>query len=239
MQMRFHSPHSRFVRAFSLIELLVVLAIMAILIAGAALSFRGINNSGKFNKAVDEISGILEQGRAYAVAQNTYVWVVLYQNIPANNGPLEVYIGAFTSSDGTDPFNWTGSVTLPSPGTVGSTGTTLTQIIHTYHEKGLSLQTSTLPNAPSSPNLPASGTATPNFQYTAQSDSGPVALSNASSVYWLIQFTPTGAARNSSNPVNSIWFGLQPSLSQTALDSHNIASVEVNGLTGVTTVYRQ
>ncbi len=237
--MRFRSPRSRFVRAFTLIELLVVLAIMTVLIAGVALSLQGTNNSGKFNKAVAEVSGILGQARAYAAAQNTYVWVVLYQNIPANNGPLEVYVGAFASNDGTDPFSWAGSVILPSPGTVGNTGTALTQIIHTYHEKGLSLETSTLPNAPGNPNLPATGTAIPNFQYTAQSDSGPVALSNASPVYWLIQFTPTGAARNGSTSVDSIWFGLQPSLSHTALDSHNIASVKVNGLTGITAVYRQ
>jgi prepilin-type N-terminal cleavage/methylation domain-containing protein len=238
--MKLRPLRSRRVRAFTLVELLVVMAIMVILIAGATLSFQGVNSSGKFNKALNEISGILEQGRAYAVAQNTYVWVVLYENDPAN-GPKEVYVGSFASNDGTDPFNWTSlSVTLPSPGTVTGTTTTLTQIARTYHYQGLHLQTTTLPNAPSSPNLPATtGSTVPNFQLTAQSGSGPVSLSNASAVYWLIQFTPTGAARNSANPITSIWFGLQPSLSQTILDTHNIASMEVNGMTGLTTVYRQ
>jgi prepilin-type N-terminal cleavage/methylation domain-containing protein len=234
--MKHHRFHSRRVRAFTLIELLVVLAIMAILMVVSMLSFQGMNNSGKFNKAVGEISGILEQGRAYAVAQNTYVWVVFYENDPAN-GPKEVYVGSFTSNDGTDPFNWTGSVTLPTPGTVGTT--TLTQIARTYHYQGLHLQTTTLPNAPTSPNLPATGTTIPNFQLTAQGSSGTVSLSNASPVYWLIQFTPTGAARNSANTINSIWFGLQPALSQTVLDTHNIASMDVDGLSGLTTVYRQ
>jgi len=235
--MKLHPLHSRRVRAFSLIELLVVIAIMVILVAGATLSFRGINSSGNFNKALNDISGVLEQARAYAVAQDTYVWVALYENVPASGGPKEVYVGTFASNDGTDPFNWTGSVTLPSPGTVG--GTTLTQIAHFYHYQGLHLQTATLPNAPTSPNYPATGTTVPNFQCTAPSSSGPVALSNASSVYWLIQFTPSGAARNSANTINSIWFGLQPSLSKTVLDTKNIASMEVNGLTGLTTVYRQ
>ncbi len=245
--MKLHPLRSRRVRAFSLIELLVVIAIMVILVAGATLSFRGINSSGNFNKALNDISGVLEQARAYAVAQDTYVWVALYENIPASGGPKEVYVGTFASNDGTDPFNWTGpvTVTLP-PGTVGSTGTTLTQIIRTYHYKGLHLQTGTLPNAPTTPNLPATASTTPPapiFQCTAQSDSGPVTLTSAGtgtiSVYWVVQFTPTGAARNSANTINSIWFGLQPSLSKTVLDTKNIASMEVNGLTGLTTVYRQ
>jgi prepilin-type N-terminal cleavage/methylation domain-containing protein len=223
--MKLHPLRSRHLRAFSLIELLVVIAIMAILIAGAALSFRGINSSGKFNKALTEISGVLEQARAYAVAQDTYVWVVLYEIPPAGGGPKDVYVGTFASNDGTDPFNWTGSVTLPSPGTVG--GTTLTQIAHFYHYQGLHLltTTATLPNVPTSPNYPATGTTIPNFQCTAPSGSGPVALSNASSVYWLIQFTPSGAARNSANTINSIWMGLQPSLSQTVLDTKNPSAV--------------
>ena len=220
-----------------MIELLVVMAIMAILIAVASLSLRGINTSGRFNKALTEISGILEQARSYSVAQNTYVWVVLYQVAPAGGGPTDVYVGTFASNDGTDPFNWTGTVTLPSPGTVG--GTTLTQVTRTYHYQGLALETATLPNAPGSPGLPATGTTIPNFQCTAQSGSGPVSLSNTSPVYWLIQFTPTGAARNSASPVNSIWFGLQPSLSASIVDTKNIASMEVNGITGLTTTYRQ
>ncbi len=232
--MRHPSLHSRRAGAFTLIELLVVMAIMAILIAGTMLGMRSIGNAGKFDKALGDISGIFEQARAYAVAQDTYVWVVLYENVPVNSGPLEVYAGAFASSDGTDPFSWTGSVTFPSPGTFG--GTTLTAITRLYHFKGLHLQTTTLPNAPSSPSLPATS---PVFQCTTQSDSGPVTLSGANSVYWIIQFTPTGGARDSANPIDSIWLGVQPSLSQTILDTHNIASLKVNGLTGLTTVYRQ
>jgi len=242
--MRLHPLHSRRARAFSLVELLVVLAIMAILIAAATLSFQGTSNSGKFNEALNQISGILDQGRTYAVSQNTYVWVAIYENIPAGGGPHDVYVGAFASSDGSDPFDWPASsvtVTLP-PGTVGTTGTTLTQITRIYHLKGLHLQTGTLPNAPSGFSLPASSSTAPpapNLQVTAQSSSGPVVLSDACSAYWVIQFTPTGGARNQTNPVDSIWFGFQPSLSQTVLDTKNIASLKVSGLSGLTTIYRQ
>jgi hypothetical protein len=162
------------------------------------------------------------------------VWVVLYQNMPANSGPLETFAAAFASNDGTDPLNWAGSVTMPSPGTVG--GTTLSEITRTYYYKGLHLETTTLPNAPTNPNIPA---AVPNFLCTGHSDSGPVALSGTSSVYWVIQFTPTGAAHTGPNPIESIWLGMQPAFSQTNFDTHNVASLKVNGITGLTSIYRQ
>lgn len=221
---------------FTLIELLMVLAIMSILIGGLVLSMRGINDSGKFDQSLNNVTGILERSRAYASAQDTYVWVVFYQNTPAT-GPLDVFVGSFASNDGTDPLNWSGSVTLPSPGTVG--GTTLLAVTPFYHLKGLHLETTTLPSAPTSPSLPADNKSAPNFQCTAPSDAGPVTLSNANSTYWVIQFAPNGMARNSANPISSIWFGLQPAYSQTVFDPHNIASIKVNGLTGQSTIYRQ
>jgi len=192
---------------------------------------RGTNTSQKFDQSVTQISGILEQARGYAVAQNTYVWVALYEN--AAGGPHDVYAAAFTSSDGSDPFNWAGSVTVP-PGTFGTT--TITEILRTYHFSGLHLQTTTMPNGPTSPSLPA---ALPGFQITVQGSSGPVTLSAASTTYYVIQFTPSGAVHDSTNTIDSIWFGMQPSLSSTILDTKNIASIKVDGLTGSNTIYRE
>lgn len=217
-----------------MLELLVVILIVSLLSVVAVIGLRGLSGAGKFNKALNDISGILEQSRAYAIAQNTYVWVAFYEYAPAGNAPLEVYSCAFASNDGTDPFDWTGTVALPSPGTIGST--TLLPITHLYHFKGLHLQTTSLPGVTGTPNFPASS---PAFQYTARGDSGTLVLSNSNPVYWIIQFTPRGAARNNSNSIDSIWMGLQPSLSSTTLDTKNIASMKVNGLSGLTTIYRQ
>jgi prepilin-type N-terminal cleavage/methylation domain-containing protein len=231
--MRRKSPHR--CRGFSLIELLAVLTIMALLVSAAVVGIRSINDSGKFNQALNNLAGVLEESRAYANAQDTYVWVVIYQNTPASGAP-DVFVGSFASNDGTDPLNWAGSVTLPSPGTVGST--TLKAVTHFYHFKGLHLLavTSTSPGTPTSPSPPAS---TPNFICTAPSDSGPVALSQTNPTYWVIQFTPHGAAHIGPNPISSIWLGLQPAYGATAVDAKNIASIEVNGLTGLSTIYRQ
>lgn len=217
---------------FTLVELLVVLAIMGILAVIATYSLRGMQSSGDFNRALDGTTGILGEARAYAVAQDTYVWVVLYQNTPAGNGPPDVFVASFASNDGTDPFNWTGSATAPGP--VGTSA--LTQIARTTRFSGVHLETTTLPNAPSSPNLPATS---PAIQTTTQSENGPVTLSSTSTVYWLVQFTPTGAVRIGPNPIDSVWLGLQRASSATVLDAHQIASVKIDGITGNATLYRQ
>jgi len=218
-------------RAFSLVELLVVIGIVGILLGIAAYSLRGVNSSGNFNREVGEISGILNLARSQAIAQNTCVWVTLYEVAPTGNGPKDVYIGAFSSNDGTDPFNWTGSVTLPNPGTVGTT--TFTQLIPIRRLRGLHLVNSALPQTPANPVFPATS---PAFNTTAPG--GAVALTGTSPVYWVIQFTASGTAQVSANQVDSIWLGLQPSLSSTKTDTKNFASLRVNGLTGMTTVYR-
>ena len=80
--MRPHPNHSRRQRAFTLIELLVVIGIMALVVAFSRLAIEGLSSSGKFNASLSNVSGILEQGRAYAIAQDTYVWVVFYEYSP-------------------------------------------------------------------------------------------------------------------------------------------------------------
>lgn len=214
-------------RAFTILELLVVIAILAILAVVTISGMRSLGGAGNFNQAVSGISGLLELSRAHAMAQNTYVWVVFYETVPINNGPLEVRAAAYASNDGTDTLNWTGSVSLPS--------SSFTPIGRMALYKGLHLQTTSLPDAPSNPSFPAS---VPVFQSTVSSESGPVTLSNASAVYWVVQFTPAGAARNGSNSGDAIWLGLQPSFSATKFDDHNVASLLINGLTGLVSTHR-
>jgi len=62
-------------QAFSLIELLTVIAIVGILITIAAPSFSSLGSNGNVNYALLNISLLLEQSRAHALANNTYVWV--------------------------------------------------------------------------------------------------------------------------------------------------------------------
>jgi prepilin-type N-terminal cleavage/methylation domain-containing protein len=61
--------------AFSLVELLVVIAIVSILMVAAVTAFTTIGRAGKLTKTGYDIAGLIEQARSYAMAQNTYVWI--------------------------------------------------------------------------------------------------------------------------------------------------------------------
>ena len=63
---------------FTLMELLVVIAIIGILAAISGPALTALTNSGGVNRAVNGISLLLEQSRAYAMSHNTYVWVGFY-----------------------------------------------------------------------------------------------------------------------------------------------------------------
>jgi Tfp pilus assembly protein FimT len=52
-----------------------VIAIVALLSALTLPAFNSIRNAGGLTKSANDIAGILEQARAYAMAQNTYTWV--------------------------------------------------------------------------------------------------------------------------------------------------------------------
>jgi prepilin-type N-terminal cleavage/methylation domain-containing protein len=86
--------------AFSLIELLVVMAIIAILSSLAIPAFNAIRGAGSLTKAANDVSGILEQARAYAMAQNTYVWVGFKKE-----GSDTLLVGVSASPSGTTNAN--------------------------------------------------------------------------------------------------------------------------------------
>ena len=86
--------------AFSLIELLVVMGIIAILSSLAIPAFNAIRGGGSLTKAANDVSGILEQARAYAMAQNTYVWVGFKKE-----GTDTLLVGVSASPSGTTNTN--------------------------------------------------------------------------------------------------------------------------------------
>ncbi|AMJ55661.1 MULTISPECIES: GspH/FimT family pseudopilin [Stenotrophomonas] len=68
------SAHGR-VRGFSLVELMVTVAIAAILLAIATPSFRSIINSNRLTSQANELVGSLQQARSEAIKRNTRVSV--------------------------------------------------------------------------------------------------------------------------------------------------------------------
>lgn len=64
---------------FSLVELLVVMAIIGVMMALSVVAFNGVKGGRDVIRAVYDIAGALEQARTYAMANNTYVWVGFFE----------------------------------------------------------------------------------------------------------------------------------------------------------------
>jgi prepilin-type N-terminal cleavage/methylation domain-containing protein len=65
--------------AFTLLELLIVIGIIAILLVLLAPAFTTIKSAGDVTSAAYTIKGVLDTARTYAKANNTYTWVGFYE----------------------------------------------------------------------------------------------------------------------------------------------------------------
>ena len=94
----------RLKRGFTLVELLVVMAIIAILLGTSAALVPSLLHGNQMNSDVNTLAGILEQARSTAIAGNTYVYVGF--SSPAANPTASPADGmsviVFESQDGTD-----------------------------------------------------------------------------------------------------------------------------------------
>jgi prepilin-type N-terminal cleavage/methylation domain-containing protein len=113
---------------FSLVELLVVLAIMSLVTAMAVPVINGIKDSQNVNSAAYAVSSALQRARTYAMAHNTYVWVGFYEEAaetatPSNTFPYagagQLVIGMAASADGSQIYpNSVTSGSLQAPNAV-------------------------------------------------------------------------------------------------------------------------
>src|SRR5713101_3195778 len=71
-------------RAFTLIEMLVVMGIIAILRVLVAPAFTTLKSAGDVTGAAYTIKGVLDTARTYAMANNTYTWVGFYEENVSN-----------------------------------------------------------------------------------------------------------------------------------------------------------
>ncbi len=107
---------------FTLVELLVVTAIIGSLMVLVAPAFTSIKSAGDVTNAAYTIRDALEQARNYAMANNTYVWIGFYEedgSAPsatptATPGTGRLVISIAASRDGTTVYN-PNSTSNPDP----------------------------------------------------------------------------------------------------------------------------
>ncbi|MFN2477279.1 MAG: Tfp pilus assembly protein FimT/FimU [Chthoniobacterales bacterium] len=96
---RFPSPRRTAASAFTLLELMVAIGIMAIIMTLVVPAVKGINGSRGLTRGINDVSGILELARAEAMATRSYVYVG-FANTTNSDGNSELRIGAVISIDG-------------------------------------------------------------------------------------------------------------------------------------------
>lgn len=95
--------------AFSLLELMVVTAIMILVAAFIAPAVTSLKGAGDVTSAAYTIKGVLEQARTYAMANNTYAWVGFFEedassSTPAIAGNGRLVMSVVASTDGTNIY---------------------------------------------------------------------------------------------------------------------------------------
>jgi type II secretory pathway pseudopilin PulG len=246
--------------AFTLIELLLVIGI--ILLASTLLvpAFTNLKASGDTTNSAYAIVGVLEQGRNYAMANNTYVWVGFYEEsaastVPTNATPAypgrgRLVLATVASRDGTKIFeNADPIASLP--------GTRIKQIGKISKIEGLHVTDIGAPPAPPSPSA-ATNTleSRPDVPYTEgapfthfnriSSDSPDTTRFSFSvqdyTFHKTVRFNPRGEANLNSTYAlkRAAEIGLRPSrLEVVDMNSRNLIAIQFNGVSGNFKIYRQ
>src|SRR5437016_14086749 len=92
-------------RAFTLLEMLVVMGIIATLMVLVAPAFTTIKGGTDVTSAAYTVKSVLDTARTYAKANNTYTWVGFFEEdisstTPATAGPGRLVMSIVASKDG-------------------------------------------------------------------------------------------------------------------------------------------
>ncbi len=218
--------------AFTLIELLTVMAIVAIL-AGASLpAISSLSRSNNLNGSLSELAGLLSQARQYAVAQRTYVWVALRENTDNPQEP-SIDVALLASKTGMQPSSpWADQGVVPSD--------TISLLIRPKTLKQVRLEEAGTFNRQQIADLPAQPQVGSDNSPSDGSASFTVRLPGTSknvNFDRVVQFLPDGEARVADSPIDVVEMGVR-SMRGSSADQNNIAVLRINGLTGQTRVYR-
>ena len=240
-------------RAFTLIELLVVIAIIAVLMVILAPAFTNRKCADDLTSAAYTISGVLEQARAYAMGNNTYVWAGFYEEdssgpstSPGTVGIGRIVISAVASRDGSIIYDPNNPAAIEPTRLMQLGKLTKIDNIHlaTFPDgsgTGSAFDTRpavTYATARIGDNTPPSASLTP-FQYPV----GNPAPAAQYTFVKAIQFSPTGEARidNTNYTLKTAAeIGLRPT-HRTVVDNANpnVVAIQFSAISGDTKIYRR
>jgi len=230
---------------FTLMELIVVIAIVMILTVVTLPSLTSSKGAGDMTRAASQISSALDLARTYAAANNTYTWVGFY----------EENANAATPTDTRPPYTGKGRVIVAmvaaKDGTqLDSTSnepTTLTLAVLTPVQKLTKLENIHLtylgaPGGGSSDGIdgrPAAAALVSSD--SAEATEFPIALSGYT-FYKTIRFSPRGeAVLNGAATIPSlIEIGLEPTRGNVVdTKNKNVVALQVSGIVGNVRIYRR
>jgi len=247
---------------FTLLELLVVIALISMLMVLALPALSGIKAAGNATKAAYDLAGTLEQARAYAMANNTYVFVGIAEvdssvdpsakpqvatADPAIGGRVAVAVVA--SKDGTRGYDVT-SGSLPNPAWSGpNLAANLVAIgkLQRFENIHLAPKFSTITNGGGTtrPSVSSGNYQIGNTNCTSVTPfDWPPGSSTGSGQYAfqkVINFDPQGVARiqtsgNTDTVGQYMEIGLQQTRGKTV--STNAAAIQIDCMSGTTRIYR-
>jgi prepilin-type N-terminal cleavage/methylation domain-containing protein len=237
--MKTQRPHRRIATAaFSLIELLSVVAIIGLLASVTMPAISSLARGGDTNRAVSGIAGTLDLAREYAVARNTYTWVVLAPDPSASSG-ASLYAVILASHDGSNTPDGVTTIDLDVSATFDlSSNAANIGVVHKVAVfPNVALEALTSSPAPASP-FSVDPNANVRFRLPASSAKSVSFINSNPSAQRVVQFAPNGQARVSGSLAQMIELGLKP-LKGSVRDEANASAIQVSGMTGRTQVYRR
>lgn len=201
-------------RAFTLVELLAVIAVMVLLISLTSPLVGSLRSANAMSRSVLEVSTFMEQAQVYAMANKTYVWVGFYEDTAKPSVTIVAVAGV--------------------TGAVSDIATAATCRLLNKSQEHYNLRLSKVANLSGLPGMPSADdiadSGVPEFQQKV----GAVTRTFVK----VIQFSPQGGARVKPTTISRwIQIGLQPMNGSTP-NVKNIAALQIAGLTGQVRIFR-
>ena len=231
-------------RAFTLLEMLIVMGIIAILMVLVAPAFTSLKSAGDVTGAAYMVKGVLDTARTYAKANNTYTWVGFFEEdvsltTPGSAGVGRLVMSIVASKDGTNVASSSGTIAPTKLIQIGK----LTKIDNVHLATNLpagsgaspSSTFGTRPPVASAYCLGDTANSTTPFQYPAGS---PYMFQKA------VQFSPAGEAlinNNSNSLQTAAEIGLEPTHGNAIPGSlpANVVAIQLGGVGGGVIIYRK